>query len=67
MPYVVAFPRTFELLCDQGQQGGVLKLMKNDHFYCFFPRFLSKEWLILELHEMIMMIEWNDSCVFNGF
>ena len=30
--HVVACPIVFILLFDQGRQGGVLKLMKNDHF-----------------------------------
>ena len=48
MSYVVAFPMVFNLLCDLGQQGGVLKLMKNDLFYVFldvwtlFPKVLGR-------------------------
>ena len=31
--HVVACPMRFNLLCDQDQQGGVFKGMKNDHFW----------------------------------
>ena len=34
--HVVAFPVDFNLLCDRGQQGRVLKPRKNDHFQVFF-------------------------------
>ena len=33
--HVVACMMDFDLLCDQGKQEGVLKLMKNDHFLAF--------------------------------
>ena len=32
VPHAVACPMNFNLVCDRGQQGGVLKLMKNNHF-----------------------------------
>ena len=32
---VVACMIDFDLLCDQGKQEGVLKIMKNDHFLAF--------------------------------
>ena len=32
---VAACPMNFNLLCDQGQQGGVLKLLLKDHFLIF--------------------------------
>ena len=35
MLHVVACMMDFDLLCDQGKQEGVLKLMKNDHFLAF--------------------------------
>ena len=44
VPHVVAYPMSFSLLCDQGQQVGVFKLMKNDHFLAvlvIFPKFLG--------------------------
>ena len=49
------------LLCDQSQWAGVLKVMKNDHFKIFFsgfgdfPQFFGqvKEKLLLELDKMI--------------
>ena len=44
VPHVVASPMNFSLLCDQGQQVGVFKLMKNDHFLAvlaIFPNFLG--------------------------
>ena len=69
--HVVACMMDFNLLCDQGKQEGVLKLMKNDHFLAFlavlviFSKCLGRWRSGLELHEMIMMIEWNDSCVPN--
>ena len=34
--HVVACPIDFSLLCDQVQHRRVLKLMKNDHFFCIF-------------------------------
>ena len=46
--YAVVCPTGFNLLCDRGQQRGVLKLMKNDHFLVFlavlvlFPKFLRR-------------------------
>ena len=33
--YVVPSSMNFNLLCDRGQQGGVLKPIKNDHFQVF--------------------------------
>ena len=49
---------------DQGCQGRVFKVMKNDHFLNIFrrlgpfPQFYEqvKEWFILELHEMIRVL-----------
>ena len=44
----VVCPMNFNLLCDQGQLGGVLKPTKNDHFrvvlvvWILFLRFLAK-------------------------
>lgn len=46
--HVVAYPMAFILLCDRGQQGGVLKATKTDHFKVFlavgffFLKFLGK-------------------------
>ena len=69
--HAVVFPIIFLLLCDRDWQGGVLKLMKNDHLLVYlavwvlFPKFLgrlrSKLLLcriiaILESHEMIRML-----------
>ena len=48
VPDVVACHVNFHLLRDRGQQGGVLKLMKNDHFlvllavWFIYPRFLGR-------------------------
>ena len=67
----LCFQLFFLLLCDRDWQGGVLKLMKNDHLLVYlavwvlFPKFLgrlrSKLLLcriiaILESHEMIRML-----------
>ena len=41
VPHVVACPMDFNLLCDRGQQGGVLKLTKNGHF-----QLLSAVWIL---------------------
>ena len=41
VPHVVACPIDFNFLCDQGQQGGVLKPTKNDHF-----QVLSAVWVL---------------------
>ena len=44
----VACPMGFDLLCDRGQQGGVFKPTKNDHFQIFlavwvlFPKFFGR-------------------------
>ena len=69
--HAVVFPIIFLLLCGRDWQGGVLKLMKNDHLLVYlavwvlFPKFLgrlrSKLLLyriiaILESHEMIRML-----------
>ena len=46
--HIVARLIDFKLLCARGQQGGMLKLMKNDHFLVFltvrvfFPKFLGR-------------------------
>ena len=46
--YLVACPLAFNLFCDRGQQGGVLKPTKNDHFLVFlvvwvlFHKFLGR-------------------------
>ena len=46
--HVVTYPMNFNLLCDQGQQEGVLKLMKNDLVLVFlavcviFSKFLGR-------------------------
>ena len=61
VPHLVACPIKFNLLFDQGQQGRVFKVMKNDHFFYIFisfghfPQVFAQvnEWPILELHEMI--------------
>ena len=53
----------FILLCDLGRPVGVLILIKNVHFFNIFSRlgrFIQvfgqlKEWLILELHNMIKL------------
>ena len=51
VPHAAAYPIDFNLLCDRVQQGGVLKLMKNNRFllflvilavWVFFPKFLGK-------------------------
>ena len=48
MPPVVPCPMDFNSLPDQGQQGGILKLMKNGHFlvflvvWVFLPKFLGR-------------------------
>ena len=48
MPPVVPCPMDFSSLPDQGQQGGILKLMKNGHFlvflvvWVFLPKFLGR-------------------------
>ena len=42
VPHVVACPMNFNLLCDQGQQGGVFKVMKNDHFLVFLAVLVMK-------------------------
>ena len=34
-PHAVAFPMGFNLFCNRGQQEGVLKPTKNDHFQVF--------------------------------
>ena len=47
MLHVVAFPMDYILICDQCQQGGVLKPTENDHFQIFLavwvliPKFLG--------------------------
>ena len=42
--HVVACPMNFDLLCDQGQQEGVFKIMKNDQLAALviFPKFLGR-------------------------
>ena len=46
--HVVALPIDFSLLCDRGQQGGLLKPTKNDYFHVFlafwvlFLKFVSR-------------------------
>ena len=48
VPHLVASPIVFILFYDRDWQGGVLKLMKNDHFLVFlavwvlFPMFLGR-------------------------
>ena len=45
VPHVVACPMNFNLLCDQGQQEEVIKIMKNDQFLAVlvtFPKFLGR-------------------------
>ena len=45
VPLVVACPMNFNLLCDQGQQEEVIKIMKNDQFLAVlvtFPKFLGR-------------------------
>ena len=63
--HVVAQPIVFILFCDLHWQGGVLKHMKNDHFFfCIFNRFglfpqifgPVNDWPMLEFHEMIKVI-----------
>ena len=51
VPHAAAYTIDFNLLCDRVQQGGVVKLMKNNLFllflvilavWVFFPKFLGK-------------------------
>ena len=48
VPHVVACPMDCHLPCDGGQQGGVLKFMKNDHVlvflavWVFFSKFFGQ-------------------------
>ena len=45
VPHAVACPMNFNLLCDQGQQEEVIKIMKNDQFLAVlvtFPKFLGR-------------------------
>ena len=48
VPHVVACPMDFNLLCDRGQQGGVLKLQKMVIFnYCqLFGSFFSSFYIV---------------------
>ena len=56
VPHVVTGPMGFNLLCDRGQQGGLLKPRKNDHFQVFlavcvrFLKFLGR--LTSEIHNI---------------
>ena len=67
-PHVIACPIVFILFYGWDWRGGVFKVIKNDLFVCFFV-FLTvwagpfpqvfrqvKEWLILELHEVIRVL-----------
>ena len=57
-------PVFFNLFYEGSWQGGVLKVMKNNHFlvflavWGFFPQVFGqiKVWLMLELHEMIRLL-----------
>ena len=61
MPHVFSCPMDFNLLCDRGQQGGVLNPTKNDQSQVFlavwviFPKFFGqvKGWLSKEMHKMV--------------
>ena len=59
VPHVAACSVVFSLLCGLGRQAGVLRFIKNAHFLIFLGVWVLflfgqvKEWLILELHEMI--------------
>ena len=62
--HAVACPIVFILFYDQSWQGGVFKFMKIDYFSSVFSPLgpfsqvfgKVKEWLILELHEMIRVL-----------
>ena len=62
--YVVACPVVFILFYDLHWQGGVLKPMKNDHFFSIFISFglfpqvfgQFNDWPILKFHEMIKVL-----------
>ena len=64
LSHVVACPIVFILFYDQSWQGGVFKFMKIDYFSSVFSALghfsqvfgKVKEWLILELHEMIRVL-----------
>ena len=65
--HVITSPIIFILFDNPDWQGGVLKLMKNDHFLVFLA---VLEQLILELREMIIVlhvvafpIDFNLFCV----
>ena len=56
--HIFAYPGVFLLLCDLGQQAGVLKLLKKAQFLVFlsvsvlFPKFLARLGIdLLELNE----------------
>ena len=65
--YEVAFAMSFNLLCDRGQQAGVLKLMKNSHFLVFsaiwvlLPKFFGR-WRV-----NYIKITWNDKSAICSF
>ena len=57
--HIAACSVVFSLLCGLGKPAGVLRLIKNAHFLIFLAVWVLflfgkvKEWLMLELHEMI--------------
>ena len=60
LPHIDASPIDFLLFYQQSCQGGVFKIMKNDHFLVFLvvlavspSLYAGKEWPVLELHEAI--------------
>ena len=61
--HIFAYPGVFLLLCDLGQQAGVLKLLKKAQFLVFlsvsvlFPKFLARLGIdLLELNELIRVL-----------
>ena len=71
---IFAYPGVLLLLCDLGQQAGVLKLVKKAQFLVFlavwvlFPKFLARLGIdLLELYEAIRVLHllaWAVVCIF---
>ena len=72
MSRAVACPIVFIFFYDRGWQRGVLKLMKNDHFFSIFSRFgifshvfgQVSEWPILQLREMMTYLKTAQNKIF---